>query len=175
MMSSQSNSNGISQLLTFGALVIEDAVSKSISQKLLDIAIDPQGMTPEIHLAGAQQFRYDAMSFVSLFSSTPATNDGTGPIDRVATASRLMSLSSSQLQQLKEILFDLSSSINRRSLFGGSSTMDVEDDSRLSCRLDADSFYGDERVLVEAENMLAAKGFHALALEEALSIINRRV
>ncbi|KAL7478799.1 hypothetical protein ACHAW6_004548 [Cyclotella cf. meneghiniana] len=176
MTSSQSNSNGICQLLTYGALIVEDALSKSLSQKLLDIAIDPQGMTPEIHLAGAQQFRYDAMSFVSLFSSTPAVNDGTGPIDRVATASRLMSMSSSQLQQLKEILFDLSSTTTkRRSLFGGSSTMDVEDDSRLSCRLDADSFYSDERVLVEAENMLAAKGFHALALEEALSIINRRV
>eukprot|EP00804_Cyclotella_cryptica_P020916 CCRYP_009259-RA/>CCRYP_009259-RA protein AED:0.00 eAED:0.00 QI:82/1/1/1/0/0/2/1420/900 len=174
IMSSQGNDNGISEMLTFGALIIEDALSKSISQKLLDIAIDPQGMTPEIHLAGAQQFRYDAMSIASLFSSTPATHDGTGPLDRVAAASRLMSLSSTQLQQLKQILFDLSSSSNRRSMFGGGTT-DAETDSRQRCRLDADIFYGDERLMVEAENMLAAKGFHALALEEALSIINRRV
>jgi hypothetical protein len=133
-------------------------------------------MTPEIHLAGAQQFRYDAMAITSLFTSKSATNDETGPQDRVAAASHLMSLSASQLDQLKETLFELSSSTNRiGSIFRGNNMLDGEDDRRMRLRLDVESFYSDERLMVEAESMLSAKGFHALALEEVLSIINRRM
>jgi hypothetical protein len=58
-------------------------------------------------------------------------------------------------------------------MFVGGTTMDGEDISRQ--RLEVDSFYSDERLVMEAESMLGAKGFRALALEEALSIINRRV
>ena len=82
------------ELLCYGAHIVEEALSHSVSQKLLDIAIDPQGMTPEIYLAGVQQFRYDAKAITSLFTSKSATNnDETGP--RVAAASHLMSLSAS--------------------------------------------------------------------------------
>jgi hypothetical protein len=154
------------QMLSYGAHAILGALGTSISQKLLDIAIDPQGMIPEIQLAGAQQFRFDATSIASLFSVSPKTN-GTGPLQRVAAASHLMSSSPTQLQQLKETLFELSSSLNR-SFFGDG----VAAEDR---RLEVESFYSDERLVMEAESMLAAKGFHALALEEALSIINRRV
>ena len=176
MMSSQSNSNESSsglattQMLSYGAYAIKNALSTSISQKLLDIAIDPQGMTPEIHLSGAQQFRCDAMSIVHLFSSRTDQN-GTGPLERVAAASHLMSLTSTQLQQLKQILFDLSASHNKiGSMFAGG----IEDEG-IGVRLEVESFYSDERLVMEAESMLSAKGFHALALEEALSIINRRI
>ena len=41
-------------------------------------------------------------------------------------------------------------------------------------RLDVDDFYKDERLVEEAINMLEAKGFTALSLNESLSIINRR-
>ena len=41
-------------------------------------------------------------------------------------------------------------------------------------RLDVDDFYKDERLMEEAINMLEAKGFTALSLNESLSIINRR-
>ena len=176
MMSSQANSNSSSsglatvQMLSYGSHAIKNALSTSISQKLLDIAIDPQGMTPEIHLTGAQQFRCDAMNIVHLFSIS-TDQSGTGPLDRVAAASRLMSLTSTQMQQLKKILFDLSASHNRiGSMFVGA----VEDEG-TGARLEVESFYSDERLVTEAENMLSAKGFHALALEEALSIINRRI
>jgi hypothetical protein len=53
--------------------------------------------------------------------------------------------------------------------------LDGEDDRRMRLRLDVESFYSDERLMVEAESMLSAKGFLALALEEVLSIINRRM
>jgi hypothetical protein len=179
MLSTESKNDGASsdmsptRMLSYGAQTVENALATSICQKLLDIAIDPQGMTPEIQLAGAQQFRCDAMSIVHLFSKSTVTN-GTGPLERVAAASHLMALNSTQLQHLKETLLDLSSSHNKiGSMFVGGTTMEGEDISRQ--RLEVDSFYSDERLVMEAESMLGAKGFHALALEEALSIINRRV
>jgi hypothetical protein len=155
-----------SQMLSYGARAIMKALGTSISQKLLDIAIDPQGMTPEIQLAGARQFRFDATSIASLFSVSSESN-GTGPLERVAAASHLMSLSATKLQQLKDTLFELSSSHNR-SVFGDGADV-------MARRLEVESFYSDERLVIEAESMLAVKGFYALALEEALSIINRRV
>jgi hypothetical protein len=54
-------------------------------------------------------------------------------------------------------------------LFGGDGE---EGDEKI--RLSMDNFYADDRLMEEAQSMLEVKGFGALALEEAFSIINRR-
>ena len=95
----------------------------------------------------------------------------TGPMERVIAASNLMSISQTKLVHLRETLFDLSLS-HDRPLFTGGNNIGGEVTVR---RLEVESFYRDERLVMEAESMLGAMGFHALALEEALSIINRRV
>ena len=169
------NRNGLGfssiPMLSYGVHAIEEALSISISQKLLDIAIDPQGMTPEIQLAGSQQFQCDATNIVNLFSMSRDVNNETGPLERVIAASNLMSISQTKLVHLRETLFDLSLS-HDRPLFTGGNNIGGEVTVR---RLEVESFYRDERLVMEAESMLGAMGFHALALEEALSIINRRV
>jgi len=179
-------------MLFYGSRSIHDALEFAIGQKLLDIAIDPQGMTPEIYLGGAQQFQHDVMAFERLFRVVGAgggaekvTNNSmdepAGPMERAVTASRLMSLEAVQIQTIREAFRALvvpSASIG--SLFGrrgdGSTaeynTMDRDEPGNN--RLDVDDFYKDERLMEEAINMLEAKGFTALSLNESLSIINRR-
>ena len=108
-MSSPSSISSLneSSLLEFGCHSICDAIKFAIAQKLLDIAIDPQGMTPEVSLGGAIQFRHDVMSFSRLFdegdsgivsadkrSQVYSQTDEPGPMERAETASRLMSLES---------------------------------------------------------------------------------
>lgn len=167
----ESRSSHLIGMLSFGHRSIRDALSFAITQKFLDIAIDPQGMTPEIHIGGAQQFQHDLMTFARLFNAhnKPNTNEQ-GPLERVVAASGLMSLESAQLEQLRQVLHGLAVPSNRiGALFGGDGE---EGDEKI--RLSMDNFYADDRLMEEAQSMLEVKGFGALALEEAFSIINRR-
>jgi len=175
-------------MLYFGSRSIHEALKFAISQKLLDIAIDPQGMTPEIYLGGAQQFQYDVASFERLFRAggggAAKEADNTiepGPTERVVAGSHLMSLEPSQIQTIRDALRALavpSSGIG--SLFGrrgdesavGECYCVVGDEAGTP--LNIDDFYSDDRLMEEANNMLEAKGFAALSLNESLSIINRR-
>jgi hypothetical protein len=174
-----------STMLYFGSRSILDALKFAIGQKLLDIAIDPQGMTPELYLSGALQFKHDVTTFDSLFrlgglgeGGGVAANIEHGPMERVVTASRLLSLESAQLQAIREAFNALavpSSSIGSIFGRGDESTEQYSvDDEVVNRRLNVADFYRDERLLGEATNMLEAKGFGALSLDEALSIINRR-
>ena len=173
-------------MLHFGCRSIQESLKFAISQKLLDIALDPQGMSPEIYVAGAKQFQHDVSAFDRLFRSAGggaeiklAANNVTnhGPMERVVTASRLMSLEPGSIQAIREALNSLAvptSSIG--SLFGrmgDTGEVDIHYEESAQ-RLNVDDFYRDERLMEEATNMLEAKGFGALALDESLSIINRR-
>ncbi|KAL3776089.1 hypothetical protein ACHAW5_002741 [Stephanodiscus triporus] len=186
--SDQSSSNKPSNALYHGCRSIYGALRFAIGQKLLDIAIDPQGMTPEIYIDGAMQFQHDVMAFDRLFR----VGDGSGaeenriaaskvfepgPMERAVTASRLMSLESSQIQAIREALRALavpnSSAVG--SIFGRGRGDELSGESSVSHeRLDVDDFYSDERLMDEAVSMLEAKNFGALSLDEALSILNRR-
>ncbi|KAL7553866.1 hypothetical protein ACHAWF_017205 [Thalassiosira exigua] len=141
-------------------------------------------MTPEIHVVGARQFQHDVRAFERLFQpgGQAAIEDASepqhGPMERAAAASWLMSLDSSQIQAMREAFNALvvpTSSIG--SLFGrrgdeASGGLDINHEAVN--RLSADDFYRDERLMEEAANMLEAKDFGALSLDEAFSIINRR-
>ncbi len=175
-----------SSLLEFGCHSIRDAIKFAIGQKLLDIAIDPQGMTPEISLGGAIQFRHDVMSFGRLFDESGSgivsaekrsqTNEP-GPMERVETASRLMSLESSQILTLREALRALlvDQNYESTSLFGRGRGVPANDCLDSEQRLIVDDYCNDERIMEEAISMIEAKGFGALSLDEAISLINRRV
>ena len=175
-------------LLYFGGHSIRNAIEFAIGQKLLDIAIDPQGMTPEICLGGAIQFRRDVLSFSRLFDEGDSGNvaenepmlynpmNEPGPMERAETASRLMSLESPQIRTLREALRALlvgqnSASGSIFSRGGGKSADDCFDSEQ---RLIVDDFCNDARLMDEATSMIEAKGFGALSLDEALTIINRR-
>ena len=147
-------------------------------------------MTPEISPGGAIQFRHDVMSFSRLFdeggSGIVSADKGSqiynqtnepGPMERVETASRLMSLESSQIRTLREALRALlvHQNYNSTSLFGRGRGMPANDCLDSEQRLIVDNYCNDERLLEEATSMIEAKGFGALSLGEALSIINRRV
>jgi len=162
-------------MLYHGCQSIHDAIKYAIGQKLLDIALDPQGMCPEIYQSGAQQFQHDVKAFNRLFN-TRQPDQQPGPMERVVTSARLMSLESSQIQSLRETfrsLVDADSPI--RNLFGRTVDESGEMNEPSNSRLDVDDFYEDQRLIDEAGNMLEAKGFNDLALEEALSILNRRL
>ena len=178
-----------STLLYHGCYSIHEALKFAIGQKLLDIAIDPQGMTPEIYLGGALQFKHDVMTFDRIFhlgsnggseerrGRTDINNNNVaGPMERVRTASHLMSLESSQIQAMRDTFHSLvTPNASIGSLFGRTADESAgEFNVGSRNRLNVDDFYKDQRLMEEAISMLEAKGFGALALDEALSILNRR-
>jgi hypothetical protein len=171
------DTNQLSDHLNHGCKSIHDALKFSIGQKLLDIAIDPQGMTPEIYISGAIQFQHDVNTFDRLFRAG-GCNGGAepGPLERAVSASRLMSLELSQIEGIRGALRDLAvrSSAGVGSYFGHGRGDEVENQCTIQ-RLDVDDFYGDERLMNEAVSMLEAKDFGALSLDEAVSILNRRM
>lgn len=145
-------------------------------------------MTPEISLGGARQFQQDFVAIEFLFCMVVSDGDSRvervathyvtepGPMERAVTALHLMSLESCQIQAICEALRALvvpSGSIG--SLFvkrAGEAAGEFGDGKNN--RLKVDDFYRDERLIKESINMMEAKGFEALLLDEALSIINRR-
>jgi hypothetical protein len=141
------------EMMSFGIQSIKNSLSYAVGRKFLDVALDPMGMCPEIHLDGAKQFCHDVCAFSHFFQDTSSSE---GPMERVVAASRLMSLESSSLSALRDALRALISAN------GGEEALFVSD------------FSADSRLLQEAENMLCAKGFASLSLGEAVSIINRR-
>lgn len=141
------------EMMYFGCQSIQDSLSYAIGRKFLDVALDPMGMCPEIHLGGAKQFCHDVCTFKALFQHTTSSE---GPLERAVAASRLMALDTSQLAVLRNALRALVS------FNGEGEALFISD------------FVDDSRLLKEADSMLAAKGFGSLALEEAVSIINRR-
>jgi hypothetical protein len=175
-------------LLFFGGRSVRNAIKFAIGQKLLDIAIDPQGMTPEICLVGAIQFRHDVTAFSRLFDEGDSGNvaenepmlynpmNEPGPMERAETSSRLMSLESSQIRTLREALRALlvGQSSASGSIFGRGGGKSPDDCFDSEQRLIVDDFCNDVRLMDEATSMIEAKGYGALSLDEALSLINRR-
>jgi len=142
------------EMMYFGSQSIENSLSYAVGCKFLDIALDPMGMCPEIYIEGAKQFCHDVCAFKHLFQHTTSSE---GPMERAVAASLLMSLDESPLSTLRDALRALISSGA-----GSEGALFISD------------FSADSRLLQEAESMLDAKGFGSLALEEAVSIINRR-
>ena len=185
--SDQSSPNKPSNALYHGCRSIHDALKFAIAQKLLDIAIDPQGMTPNIFICGAMQFQHDVMAFDRLFRvgggggavekrSAASNIVEPGPMDRAVTASRLMSLESSQIQAIREAFRALAVPSSSAGSFFSRGMADELAGEFAVCneRLNVDDFYTDDRLMDEAVSMLEAKGFGELSLDEALSILNRR-
>ena len=142
-----------SEMMYFGSKSIENGLSHAVGCKFLDIGLDPMGMCPDIYLKGAKQFCHDVCAFKNLFQCATSSE---GPMERAVAASQLMSLDDSTLSGLRDALCALISS------------------EPASEAIFISDFSADSRLLEEAECMLAAKGFGCLAVEEALSIINRR-
>jgi hypothetical protein len=185
--SDQSSPTELSNAFYHGCRSIHDALKFAIAQKMLDIAIDPQGMTPNIFIGGAMQFQHDVMAFDRLFRvgdggdavekrGPASTIVEPGPMERAVTASRLMSLESSQIQAIREAFRALSvPSSAAGSFFGrGRGDESAGEFAVSNERLNVDYFYSDDRLMDEAVSMLEAKGFGELSLDEALSILNRR-
>ncbi|KAL7473758.1 hypothetical protein ACHAXS_014229 [Conticribra weissflogii] len=161
-------------LLSFGNCSVRSTLSSAISGKFMEIAVDPQGMAPEIRRGGAQQFNHDVLTFAELFDSNnfPSRfSTNVNPMERACAASRLMSAEPTQIQSLRNALSDLATpSSGIKSLF--ERRHDVEEHDSIP-RLNLDDFYADERLVEEAHSMLSAKGYGVLELDEVISIINR--
>lgn len=141
------------EMMYFGCQSIQNSLSYAIGRKFLDVALDPMGMCPEIHLDGAKQFCHDVCTFKALLQHKTLSE---GPLERAVAAARLMALETSQITALRNALRALVS------FNGEGEALFISD------------FAADSRLLQEGESMLVAKGFGSLALEEAISIINRR-
>lgn len=161
-------------MLSFGNRSVFSTLLSAISGKFMEIAVDPQGMAPEIRRGGALQFNHDILTFAELFDSQDfpsifSTN--INPMERACAASRLMSAEPAQIQSLRQALNDLATpSSGIITLFERRN--DVEEHDTI-LRLNLDDFYADERLVEEAHSMLSAKGYGILELEEAISILNR--
>jgi len=173
-------------LIQVGPQAIKSSLAKRLEEKMLEVALDVQGMTPEFGWRGAQQFHFDCMELASLFGvSTTATissNGGGGGVKRsclkekdyfgcLLDAASLMAMKPEKFASLKEVLYKLVHPD------GDMTTMAKEDDDNLQRQgliLHYDDFHADGTIMNEAQSMLLAKGLVYLDLDDAISIMNRR-
>ncbi|EJK71177.1 hypothetical protein THAOC_07410 [Thalassiosira oceanica] len=158
------------EILFYGTDAIHEAIKCAVGQRLLDIALDPQGLTPDIFLSGATQFSHDCCTFSALFENRRVGTQAEGVMERAVAAAQLSSVGPEQLRTLRETLHALAGTPMGSLFMRGGSDGRVDD----AIVLNMDAFHRDDRLHQEAEEMLSAKGFSALALEEVISILNRR-
>ena len=155
------------EILFYGSDAIREAIKCAVGQRLLDIALDPQGLTPDIFLSGATQFSHDCCTFSALFENRAGTQAGV--MERAVAAAKLSSAGAAQLRTLRETLHALAGTTMGSLFTRGGNDGHVDD-----VVLVMDAFHRDDKLHQEAEEMLSAKGFSALGLEEVISILNRR-
>jgi hypothetical protein len=130
----------------FAAGRLRDGVVTLVSEKLLEVAMNYQGMTPDLFDSGCNMFAQDVNS---IFASSRL------PITalRLLDIARAMATDSASLVRIGGVLCGLAG---------------------MPAPLPEDTFMGDERLHEEATSMIRAKGFVFLAVEDIISVLNRR-
>ncbi len=130
----------------FAPRAIQTHIMNRVADKLLEVALDVNEVTPDLWQEGSQIFARDIHVLVGSFT-------GLSLVHRLLDVVQLMTLNSSASQGLFEAL---------GGLVGATDYLDIHD------------FSSDETIHDEAVMMLKAKGFVHLELKDAVAILNRR-
>lgn len=157
------------------ATAIMSNVGSRIEEKFEELITDPSGSIPEIRRSGALQLLSDVQLMHAMFDSVNDVMNNTpdqtnfapialqpdGIFGRVVVLARLMCADDKQIQSLRDVLFGLAADAMPHLSPGMSyiPSQPFEDDGTLH---------------ETARSILESKGFGAIELEDAISILNRR-
>ena len=135
--------------------MIRERLLSSMAEKLLEVALDIHGMTPDLNQYGCSVFANDA---VILLSHHKDRNDSSSIVVpeyvlRVLDIVKIMQIDSATLRGIGNALCGLSGQ---------------------SAPLTEDVFALDDRIYDEAICMIRAKGFVYIELSDVINILNRR-
>ena len=161
-------------LIDNAAIAIMTNVGSRIEEKFEELIIDPSGSIPEIQRSGALQLLSDVQLMHAMFDSvndvmnnatdenfTHITAQPDGIFGRLVVLARLMCADDKQIQSLRDVMFGLAADAMPHLTPGMNyiPSQPFEDDGTLH---------------ETARSMLESKGFGAIELEDAISILNRR-
>lgn len=144
--------------IEFAPRMMQAKVVPMLAEKFMEVAINLQGLTPEVIPEGASIFARDVETLFGNFSPHAEPSVRFLIVGRLLDVTRLMALPAKSLVTLQSALLGL---------VGG-----PEDPSR-PWHLGVHQFTADANLFEEAVSMLHAKGF-MLELEDAISVLNRR-
>ena len=133
-------------LMMYAPQRLRDAVLESISLKLIDVALDTHGMTPDLVKQGGITFKRNV---ANLFAQSVLPESSLRLVD-IAEA---IAMDGSSLASLGDALCGLANE---------------------APPLTADMFLVDETIFDQAMSMIRAKGLLWIALDDVLSVLNRR-
>ena len=135
------------ELAMYGPRLMRDSVLTLLAEKLLDVALDFQSMTPDLLQPGAVVFRDHVASLFGSSVTLPSS------ALRLLDVTAVMAMDATQLAQIGDALCGLADH---------------------PPPLAAEHFISDERLYEEAMDMIRAKGLAWIELDDVLSILNRR-
>jgi hypothetical protein len=139
----------LKSIISFAPMAIRSNVTDRMADKLLEVALDAHGMTPDIELSGAKTFHRDVRG---LFGSPPLP-----PLAmRLLDVTTFMSMDNKPFQEMKLAISGLLHQ------------------TPVSGPLLYEEFVQDGTLLDEAVLMVRAKGYTWIHLEDVVSILNRR-
>jgi hypothetical protein len=130
----------------FAALRLRDGVLTLVSERLLEVAMNYEGTTPDLFVGGCTMFAQDVSSIFGT-SMLPVV------ALRLLDIARAMALDSASLVHIGGVLCGLAG---------------------MPAPLPEDAFMDDDRLHEEATSMVRAKGFSFLEVEDMISVLNRR-
>lgn len=130
----------------FAPREIQTQIMNRVAEKILEVALDVNDVTPDLLQDGCQIFARDVNVLLGAFA-------GLSIVDRILDIVQLMTMHSNAAQGLLAAL---------GGLVGSADGLSIHD------------FSSDETIYDEAMMMLKAKGFVNLELNDAISILNRR-
>jgi hypothetical protein len=131
---------------SIAAARMREGVLTLVAEKLLEVAMNFQGSTPDLLTGGCVMFARDVHS---LFDSALLPLEAL----RLLDISRVMAMESAALVHIGGVLCGLAG---------------------LPAPLPEDAFMGDERLHEEATSMVRAKGLAFVEVEDVISVLNRR-
>jgi hypothetical protein len=136
-------------LHVYAPRIVRERLLSSIAEKFLEVALDVQGMTPDLRLFGCMTFARDVNALLV------ADDRSLSPeyVLRVLDIVKLMQCDSATLRKIGNSLCELSGQ---------------------SAPLTDATFEGDDKLYGEAISMILAKGFMYLELSDVFAILNRR-
>jgi hypothetical protein len=128
---------------------MRDSVLESVAMQLLDVALDREGMTPDLRRQGCIVFARDARALLC----SPVALSAPPLVNRLLEVLVVMTMPSRHLTQIGDTLCGL---------------------AEQPAPLEEEHFTSDLRLYEEASSMIQAKGLVSLELADLLAVLNRR-
>lgn len=147
--SSPEDQDELKSIISYAPMALCSKITELLADKFLEVILDAHGMTPDIHLHGAQSFNGDV---IAVFDGEPRP-----PLAmRLLEIARFATMDTKRFSEMKMALSGL--------------VVQPGEPSTLYYQ----AFAQDGTILDEAVSMIRAKGYSWMHLEDALSILNRR-